>query len=156
MRHGKKIKLGKDVDENKFKEEVAKLKKKLEKGSIKSFFNKPKTVRNIAEDEAIVEAGPIVENENVELEIVVDDNNIENVSDPSLREYDTPAQNKLKEVLAQTEISLAKLIEARNLDLGGDSAVSLTKRINELIKTKEDLKRKVKKLEQNKINQKKA
>ena len=97
-----------------------------------------------------------MENENVELEIVVDDNNIENVSDPSLREYDTPAQNKLKEVLAQTEISLAKLIEARNLDLGGDSAVSLTKRINELIKTKEDLKRKVKKLEQNKINQKKA
>lgn len=173
----KAIKKGKEVDEDKFKQEIANLQDKIGKSSIRNFFNKPRPtaeppVKELlgsatpgtshvprsaaaqpAGDEDVTEvedgeAGPSEETE------MIDDES-ETEAEFCTRSYDTPAQNKLKEELASAEQALARLIEARNLDLGGCSVVSLTRRIKEVTKAKDDLKVKLKKSEQNMINQKK-
>ena len=58
--------------------------------------------------------------------------------------YDTPAQNALKIEITNMEKTLANLIEARNMDVGGESVVSLTHRIKELTTCRDDLKKSLK------------
>ena len=156
----KVIKKGKDVDEDAFKQEMTNLRSKIGKGTIQSFFNKPRPVKPPVLVEDITEVEEVAsEGSSAEGLIVLDDEVTEGSESGSLisRKYDTPSQNKLKEELSNTELSLARLIEARNLAIGGcdESKASLTKRIKEVTKIKDGLKSKLKRVEQNVENQKK-
>ena len=62
------------------------------------------------------------------------------------REYETPAQNKLKNELAAVESKMASLNEARNLGIGEENVSRLTKQISEFREKRDALSAKLSRL----------
>ena len=157
----KGLKEGKGVDEVRYKEEMLKLKKKIEKKSIQTMFNaktKPPTV--LVEDEVTV---PIEDVATESIDELGDDNQENHtgvneaaeLADEDVKRYETPAQTKVKEELTAAEIDLARLIDARNIG-GHETVVALTRRITEVTKVRDNLKSKLKILGQNMKSQMRA
>ena len=143
------VKVGKKIDEEKYVEAMAKLDETVSKksgGNIKNFLkkNNNNVVSNNENDRGgkvvgEVELGP---DDNRQREVVTTEVNDDAVGDSSNEEPEkeptpTPAQDKLKNLIAEKEKKLNGLYEARDIGLEGESAKFLA---TQILKTKQELK----------------
>ena len=157
------IKKGKhSIDDKKYEEELAKLNNIIvnreKKGGIQSFFQK-KTKKTINPTVLIPEKEPVIvdtvepsdDQTNDEAVVTLAD---DNDNDAMEEKHTCPVQDKLKMKIAEKEKALTNLNEARNLNLGDESTVTLTKKIRDVMNERDELQKELKRKEQNMKNNK--